>query len=616
MSQQFRASAFRTSRRMFLALGASVFVGCTSPLIRGQSPELTDSTLEEEKKIDLVGDLCGAYGLNFKELQSIALVTTLDNTGSDPPPSPARTHLLNEMKGRDVRNVEEILASPKTSLVLVTAYLPPAVQKGDPLDIIIRVPAKSTTTSLRGGWLMQTRLREMATAGSRIYQGHEAGIGQGSIVIDEIFEGAEDKRKAVTGRVLGGGYSKQTRTLGLVIRRDDVSIETTTVIGAAVNDRFFTFEKGSKRGVAEPKNATYIELLVPPRYRQNLGRYVTVIRNIPLRQTAVQKAERLVSLERKLLEPSTSNQAALQLEALGRDSIPMLKKGLASNDQEIRFHSAEALAYLDQPESARTLTEAARDVSAFRWSALTALSSMDHVHAYEGLSELLHVDSAETRYGAFRALRMRNGSDPLVRGERLNGFQLHVMATSGTPMIHISRAERAEIVVFGHDIPFAAPQGIFAGKDIMLTSSDAEQIKLSKFAPGEEDRHIYCGTKVDQVIRAIASLGGTYGDVIQAIQEAKKTGAITARVDVDAMPKPGRAYFKNEEMADEPEEETGKNTPDLAEGMQQTKPAKAIGSDTLGSSASDSDELFIDPRFTPKSQKSTWSRLTNWWSGE
>ena len=59
---------------------------------------------------------------------------------------------------------------------------------------------------------------------------------------------------------------------------------------------------------------------------------------------------------------------------------------------------------------------------------------MDHVAAYEALNELLHVPSAETRYGAFRALRTRNAADPLVRGESLGGgFAYHVISSDDVP---------------------------------------------------------------------------------------------------------------------------------------------------------------------------------------
>jgi len=53
--------------------------------------------------------------------------------------------------------------------------------------------------------------------------------------------------------------------------------------------------------------------------------------------------------------------ASLQLEAIGNEAIGALKQGLRSSDPEVRFYSAEALAYLDQPEAAAPLAEAAKN---------------------------------------------------------------------------------------------------------------------------------------------------------------------------------------------------------------------------------------------------------------
>ena len=50
---------------------------------------------------------------------------------------------------------------------------------------------------------------------------------------------------------------------------------------------------------------------------------------------------------------------------------------------------------------------------AFRAFALAALSAMDDMAAYDALDQLLEVPSAETRYGAFRALWAMNPQDDL-----------------------------------------------------------------------------------------------------------------------------------------------------------------------------------------------------------
>jgi hypothetical protein len=228
---------------------------------------------------------------------------------------------------------------------------------------------------------------------------------------------------------------------------------------------------------------------------------------------------------------------------VGKEAIPVLTKGLQSAQSEVRFYAAEALAYLDEPAAEEALVEAARDEPAFRWHAIGALSAMDHVTAYEGLTRLLHVSSAETRYAAFRALRARNPLDPLVSGDGLSDeFTYHEIDSDGPPMIHISRSRVAEIVVFGRGQRLQSPSFLYAGKNILLKARDDGQIKVMRFAVNEEDHQQVCSPDLADVLATVADLGGSYADVVQCVQKARERGYLQARVVVDALPRPGREY--------------------------------------------------------------------------
>jgi flagellar basal body P-ring protein FlgI len=546
------------SRREFFALSLSAglvsLAGCTAPLLRGQTPEIEPAA--EEDRLELIGDYTRPFGLNWIKLESIALVTNLANTGSDPPPGEQRQRLISEMMSHDVRNADAILASPTTSLVLVTGYLPPAVKRGDTFDVEVRVPARSETTSLRGGWLMQTRLRQMQALGGSIRTGNVEGLAQGDVLVDATFDGGDDKVLETRARVLAGGVSGITRQLGLAISKGEASIRTSTAIGAAINKRFFSFDAGVKKGVAEPQRDNFIELSVSPRYQHNLARYLRVIRNIPVRENPVERTERLELLAKKLLEPTTAAQAALQLEAIGPEAASILKRGLASTDREVRFYAAEALAYLDEAEAAAPLAETARDESAFRWHALTALETMTHVAALDALNELLHVASIETRYGAFRALRTRNASDPATRGEVLNRkFRYHLIPTTGEPLIHLARSRMPEIVIFGHEQKLSKPpQFLFAGPKIMVTSQPGGELKIGRFEAGAEPVYETCPAELDKLIRTIVGLGAGYAEVVQCLQEARAAGCLDCRIAVEALPRPGRQFYREDDPLPEPPE--------------------------------------------------------------
>lgn len=552
-------------RRMFLALGLSTCWGCATPLFRGQSPEIDEAATTENTGPELVGDYGRPVGLDWKKLESVALVTNLDNTGSDPPPSDLRRMLIGEMQSHDVRQPDKVLALLTTSMVMVRAFLPPGVQKGDQIDVEVRVSPGSETTSLRGGWLMRSRLKKMEVMGGSLLQGSIDGLAAGDVLVDAIFDGKSDRIHETRGRVLGGGTSATVREIGLGISKNDASIRISALIGKAINSRFFTAEAGVKKGVATPERDNYLALQISSRYKHNLARYLRVVRNIALRENAVERTERLQLLQKKLLEPTSCALASLQLEAIGNEAVPVLKEGLKSSDSEVRFYSAEALAYLDQAEAAAPLAAAAKNESAFRWHALTALATMTHVTALDGLTELLHVQSVETRYGAFRSMRIRNPSDPGTKGEILdNKFRYHVVPTTGEPLIHIARSRVPELVVFGHEQRLHAPKSLKAGKWILITPLDNGDLRAGRYDPGQETTYETFPPQLDKLIRAIVKLGGGYADVIECLREAKDSGCLEARLAVEAMPRPDRKFYRDddplpeapgEDATDEPAEE-------------------------------------------------------------
>lgn len=556
-------------RRLFLGLGLgglAAMAGCKSPLLRGQTPEqeeLKEEGADEKEKRDLVGSYTRPFGLNKVKLEAVGLVTNLDYTGSDPPPSAQRDLLLNEMLQYSTEKPEEFLARPTNSMVIVRGYLPPGIRRGELFDVEVRAQTGSATTSLRDGWLMKAQLRQVEILAGSLHTGNVEGIVDGDVIDDAIFEGEQDAVTKTRGVVLGRAVAQRDRDLGLAIRTADASFRIVRKVEQVINTRFFTVENGSKKGVAEGKRNNFLILAVPANYRQNMGHYLRVVRNIALSETPVQRLERITVLEKKLLEPTTTSAAAVSLEAIGKEAIPSLKRGLTSSDTEVRFCSAEALAYFDEPEAAPVLGQIAKDESAFRWYALAALSSMlNSVTSLAALSELLHVPSAETRYGAFRALRNRTTNDPTTKGEYLappvadpeqtprGGFRYHLVASTSEPLIHFSRSQRAEIVVFGHEQRLHMPsstQWIEAGPKI-LVKGDGDKLRISRFGAGEDgDKVEVCSTLVDEVIRSIVKVGGSYADVIAGLQNAREKGQLETRIAVEALPKPTRQYEREEE---------------------------------------------------------------------
>ena len=62
-------------------------------------------------------------------------------------------------------------------------------------------------------------------------------------------------------------------------------------VANAVNKRFHTFQNGIKTGVAKADDDEYIELKVHPRYKDNIARYVQVVRAVPLTRVGARADE-------------------------------------------------------------------------------------------------------------------------------------------------------------------------------------------------------------------------------------------------------------------------------------------------------------------------------------
>lgn len=531
--------------RVWLAVCCSLAVlggcACWDALdVRSQSPDGTESGRKGSR---LVGDLAGPYGTSPVEVVAVGLVTGLGGTGGDPAPSTYRAAMIDEMQTRGVPNPNRVLASSDTALVLVRGLLRPGIGRQERFDVEVRVPGRSQTTSLRGGYLLQSRMRVMAVLGSRVREGHLLALAEGPVMVDPAADGKGDAVLRTRGRILGGGVALKSRPLGLRLKSGRQSVLNSSRVQQAINQRFHAFRNGVKVGVAKAKTDRYVELAVHPRYADNIERYMRVVRAVALRESATEQMGRIAELKDRLLDPVTAADAAVELEAIGKPGAETLKLAVEQRDREVRFYSAEALAYLDCREAAEPLGEAALREPAFRVFALTALGAMDDFAAFEQLRQLLSVPSAETRYGAFRALWAMNPDHSIVLGEMMDGqFSYHVLDTSGPPMIHVTRNRRPEIVLFGQHQKLTAPLAVNAGNQIMITSTGADELSVSKFSVEQADQRRVVSTRVDEVIRAVVELGGTYPDVVQALQEAKASGALPSRFTVESLPTAGR-YF-------------------------------------------------------------------------
>ena len=537
-----------------MALGKTI-----SPSTEDDDDDADDNDKKYQTKIDtkLIGDHTQFAGLEPVVLEGVGLVRNLAGTGGDPAPSHYRSLLMEDLKKQGYRAPNAILESPNTALVIVRAYLSPTVKKGERLDIDLVIPESANATSLVGGELMDVRLSDKAVVGGDLKQGWEYAIGRGPVLTAGLAaSNATDPALLRKGRVLSGAIVKKERDLSLLLKNDFRSIRNAQRVAEAIGRRFHHFdEHGIKKPLATAKTDQRLVLSVHPRYKDNYPRYLQVIRHLAFREEPVQLRVRMNRLQHDLMIPETASSSAFQLEAIGNDSIPILKKGIVAPTLECRFHSAVALAYLGDSSGLPALVESAKKERAFRVFALAAIATLEDAEAHLVLRELLNESIDESRYGAFRALWTLDKNDPFIRGERLGiredsqnydyEYKLHVLQTSGPPLVHVTLRTRPEIVIFGSDQEFSAPMYVSAGKKIMVTAQPgATSVSLARFEPGKPDQRKEVSLRIADVIRAANELGATYPDVLQMLTDASRQKNMPTPVAADKLPLAGRAYYR------------------------------------------------------------------------
>lgn len=501
----------------------------------------------------------------------VGLVHHLNGTGSSPPHDGWRQQLEAAIR-KNRGNPKELLDDPNqtTSLVLVSAFLPPGARSNEKLDVAISLPPGSKTKSLKGGILLACDLanQELAAnarealqaagvpvgkvpvvANGTVLPGSRLAVAEGPLVAG--FEGPTKSTEGIEGespdgprvaRIWGGAKCLLDRPYYFLLNESTPQPRLAMIIAERMNATFHApGDKTGKLAEAKVQGKPLVVALVPPAYRLNHSRFLLVARQVPLAPVGLDSPYRK-QLERELLQPETAIVAALKLEALGADSRQPLRVGLQHESPWVRFAAAEALAYLGHADGAKDLADLAERHPALRSHALLALGSLDDAICLDHLAELLKKPDAQLRYGAFVALRSADENHEAIRGTKVNNsYRLHHVAPDSEPMIHVAANGRAEIALFGTVSPVLGPLSFAIGKDFTISAKENEPfvtVTRMTLKNGEPMAvPVKCRADVAAVLKALGDLGGTFGDAVEFIHRAEKADGLAAAVHYDATPR-------------------------------------------------------------------------------
>jgi hypothetical protein len=548
-------------RRWGIPTALLALAGCMHAQPRAQSEDESDHTDTAAPAVRTIGDVTTVANAEDIPVAGIGLVTRLEGTGGGVPPGPERTALEEYLKKRGVENIKELFASKTTSLVRVAARIPAGARKGDPIDISVSAPDNSRTSSLRGGVLEECLLynfdstnnlsaavtaatgEKLASRPDALVRGHALVRAEGPITAG-VAADADEEPSQKRGVVWAGGkFAGPDRPFILQINAEQQYARVAMRIAERINETFHGPAASGNDEIAIARSKTVVTLVIPGAYRLNMGRFLRVVRLIPLTEAPPPDGSYCKKLTQQLLDPATTVTAALRLEALGASSIPTLKVGLHSDVPLVRFAAAEALAYLGSPSCGEELGRQVAEQPFVQAFALTALASLNEGVCRVKLEELLTAPGPETRFGAFHALRARDERDPLVTGEKLGSFWLHEVGKSGPSQVHYSTHKRPEVVLFGEAPKFVPPLSILGGPEFTLRAEDGKTTcVVSRFTTRQGKQSKECPLEVAAVLRVVAELGGNYADAVELLRQADACRGLSCGLKADALPKAPSVY--------------------------------------------------------------------------
>lgn len=517
----------------------------------------------------LIQDLARPANVHAAKIEGVTLVRGLNGNGADEPPSTYQQLVLQDLQ-RDTekkRTAKSQIASLDTAIVMLEAIVPPGARKGDRLDVSVKLLPNTEASSLQNGYIEDGELYQYLAVDT-IRRGYQLGKVDGFVTLDPDLVEKNSPIAYKQGKIIGGAVVTRSRPIWLEIKEDERTAGVAQRIEDVINKRFSYTRAGyaGKKKVAQAKaGAARINLEVPEEYRDNIIRYVNVVCAISFFESTDELNERIDRLAEQLLVPENSEFASIQLEAIGSNNakvVDAIERGLNSPNDMVRFNSAITSAYFnlrqDRQQTARILAEFARTNSTLRPASLAILSycMKTSFDVDAELRKLLSDPNIETRYGAFYALRTRNPSDYMIQGENMaNQFAYHCLNCGGAPYVHISQSRRPEIILFNADQIFL--QGdieVEANPRMTIRSEDDEIIVKRYEASDGVDEQRSVGFKLDDVVRAIVEIGGTYPDVVSFLTKAKSQKLIRAvnedgtsgecPLAIDALPGNRASHFK------------------------------------------------------------------------
>jgi hypothetical protein len=493
-----------------------------------------------------IGSLANVLVPESMAVEGYSIVAGLNKTGSAECPPQIRAYLKRQIRkqlassGHSIGwDIDKYIDSLETAIVFVEGVIPAIPSKDQYFDVKVTALQGTQTTSLEGGILFSTELKRPGSFGLSTDILADA---EGPIFTDKIDTVETDPR---TGYVLGGGKVLDEYRIILSLREPDFRMAN--VIRNHLNGRF---GDGTARAVLPGR----VEVIVPSRYKNRKGRFVSLVKALYLTQDPEATLKRIETLVRKLADAQDEYETEIGLEAIGNQSLGHLNALLNSSNEQIRLHAARCMINLGSDAGLAVLRQIAMNASSpNRLEALKAITLGARRNDAASIARrLLRDDDFRIALAAYEHLRQLD--DISITQEFIGrNFYLEQIAQTNHKVIYVSRSGQPKIVLFG--APLRCHANIFvesADKSITINApSGRDYVTILRKRPKRTGVVARLNTTFDlsDIIRTLCEeppteddkgrggLGVSYTEATVLLKRMCDKGAVDAEFHTGDLPK-------------------------------------------------------------------------------
>ena len=419
---------------LLIVLMLSFLSSCTT------SPEQTTQQSAQNILDNTIADLSRVIESPAIAVRGFGIVAGLFGTGSSECPPDLRQELekyiWQQIPQAGAINPGRFIESLDTAVVEVLGVIPSMAAAGQGFDVVIRPLSSTQTTSLNGGYLYTTDLKESSRFTQFNQYSKTVARAQGPIFNDRSAQGDTPQ-----WYVLGGGYSLTDVTISLLLNQPDFI--AAGAIRNRINERF-----GPKTATAV--SAGEILLAIPEKYRNDKTRFLTIIRQLYLAEQPTLRERRIKTLIDQLQTAPDKDVPEMALEGLGKSVLDDMAVLLKSDDDIIRFHAARCMSNIGDNRALAVLCTFIFDTdSPFRLDALRTMGQNTRLNDAEPIFlRALAEDDMELRLAAYETA-LAAKSSCVNRSLIAGNFFVDRVLCEGPKIIYAFQQDRPGIILFG-----------------------------------------------------------------------------------------------------------------------------------------------------------------------